>query len=117
MNKDKLVWPNINSEMQRHVVFDDQSKLVPDLPSQEIVLRSLKALRRFFLDKGLLATNITDANNELLDMDLKTSDFTDEGLTLIKLKVPSWSDSKSSKKNPPDMTMLEKALKEIRLEN
>ncbi|WP_154660688.1 hypothetical protein [Pseudomonas cremoricolorata] len=98
MDKDKLIWPTIDSEVNRYVMFDAQNNLVPDLLSQEVILRSLEALRRFFLDEGLLTKAITDNNDKLLKVAIRASDFTEEGLTLVKLKTSAWRGSKSSKK-------------------
>lgn len=114
MKKDPLIWSTIESEAQRYQTFNEHNELVPDLPSQEIVIRLLTALRLFFQEEGLLTKNILDQRKKLIDTEFRMSDFTQEGMELIKSKVSSWENSKSARKNPPDLTALKKHLKEIR---
>ncbi|GLO15522.1 hypothetical protein PPUJ20028_41070 [Pseudomonas putida] len=57
---------------------------------------------------------VFDKQNNLIDTELRMSDFTREGVKLIKSKVSSWENSKSARNNPPDFTALNKQLKIIR---
>ncbi|HDS0947934.1 TPA: hypothetical protein QDZ34_001096 [Stenotrophomonas maltophilia] len=114
MKRDPLIWGTISSEARNYKMFSEHNELVPDIASQEIVTRSLTALRAFFTEEGLLTKSIKDSNNQLIDMELRASDFTSEGLSLVRSKVSSWVDSKGAKKSPPDMTTLKNALEKIR---
>ena len=117
MTKDPLIWGTIKSEAQRYQTFNEHNELVPDLPSQEIAIRLLTTLRLFFLEEGLLTKTILDQENKFIDTELQMSDFTQEGIELIKSKVSSWVSSQSARKNPPDLRTLQKHLKEIRSRN
>jgi hypothetical protein len=115
MKKDPLIWSSIESELQRYMVFNECGKLIPDRLNQEVVGRLLKALRVFFHENGLLSKPMVNQEGELVDVELRLSDFTSEGIELVRMKVSSWLDSKGVKKNPPDMAILEKALNVIRV--
>lgn len=114
MKKDPLIWGTVKSEAQRYQTFNEHNELVPDLTSQRIVIRLLTALRLFFQENGLLTKKIFDQQNNLIDTELRMSDFTQEGLELIKSKVSSWESSRSARKDPPDLTTLDRQLKKIR---
>ena len=114
MSDDPLIWSTVESEAQRYQTFNEKNELIPDLASQKIVIRLLTALRFFFQEEGLLTKKIFDKKNNLIDTELRMSDFTQEGIELIKSKVPSWEASKSARKNPPDVTALNQQLKVIR---
>jgi hypothetical protein len=94
--------------------MDESGNIAPDLESQVIVRRRQIALRRFFSDHGLLTVKAFDDEGNLIDRQYRRNDFTDDGFELCRRKVPAWMNSKGSKKDPPDMKMLEKALAEIR---
>lgn len=114
MTKDPLIWETIKSEVQRYQTFNEHNELVPDLPSQEIAIRHLTTLRLFFLEEGLLTKTILDQENKFIDTELRMSDFTQEGIELIKSKLSSWENSQSARKSPPDLRALQKHLKKIR---
>ncbi|NML31951.1 hypothetical protein [Paraburkholderia antibiotica] len=94
--------------------MDASGNIVPDLESQSVVRRMLISRAKFFSDNGLLTVDAFDKSGKLIDRQYFKNDFTEEGLALCRRKVPAWMSSKGSKKDPPDMKLLEKALAEIR---
>ena len=114
MNHNYSVWGTVESIVAAYKIMDENGNIVPDVESQVIVRRMLTALIRFFADNELLKVKPFDADGKLIDLQYFRSEFTDEGIALIKRKESAWLDSKASKKNPPDMKILEKALAEIR---
>ncbi|NNA21178.1 hypothetical protein HBN70_10435 [Pseudomonas lundensis] len=114
MNHNYSVWGTVESIVAAYKIMDENGNIVPDVESQVIVRRMLTALIRFFADNELLKVKPFDADGKLIDRQYFRSEFTDEGIALIKRKESVWLDSKASKKNPPDMKILEKALAEIR---
>ena len=114
MNHNYSVWGTVESIVAAYKIMDGNGNIVPDVESQVIVRRMLTALIRFFADNELLKVKPFDADGKLIDRQYFRSEFTDEGIALIKRKESAWLDSKASKKNPPDMKILEKALAEIR---
>ena len=114
MSDNYFVWSTVAEFIQSYKVMDADGNIVPDVKSQEIVRRSLIALRRFYADNGLLKVDAFDSEGKLIDREYRANDFTDEGTELRKRKVPAWLKSKASKSDPPDMKLLEKALTEIR---
>ena len=114
MNHNHSVWGTVESIVAAYKIMDENGNIVPDVESQIIVKRMLTALIRFFADNELLKVKPFDADGKLIDRQYFRSEFTDEGIALIKRKESAWLDSKASKKNPPDMKILEKALAEIR---
>ena len=114
MTHDYLVWGTVDTMVSAYKMIDEKGDIVPDVESQIIVKRMLTALIRFFADNELLKVKPFDADGKLIDRQYFRSEFVDEGIALIKRKESAWLDSKASKKNPPDMKILEKALAEIR---
>ena len=114
MNHNYSVWGTVESIVAAYKIMDENGNIVPDVESQVIVRRMLTALIRFFADNELLKVKPFDADGKLIDRQYFRSEFSDEGIALIKRKESAWLDSKASKKNPPDMKILEKALAEIR---
>ena len=114
MNHNYSVWGTVESIVAAYKIMDENGNIVPDVESQVIVRRMLTALIRFFADNELLKVKPFDADGKLIDRQYFRSEFVDEGIALIKRKESAWLDSKASKKNPPDMKILEKALAEIR---
>jgi hypothetical protein len=114
MSDNYSVWPTVASFVAAYKVMDENGNLVPDIESQVIVRRRQTALRKLFADNGLLTVDAFDGSGDLIDRHYYKDDFTAEGIELCKRKVPAWMNSKGSKKDPPDMKMLEKALAEIR---
>ncbi|MFN1266332.1 hypothetical protein [Pseudomonas lundensis] len=114
MNHNYSVWGTVESIVAAYKIMDENGNIVPDVESQVIVRRMLTALIRFFADNELLKVKPFDADGKLIDRQYFRSEFADEGIALIKRKESAWLDSKASKKNPPDMKILEKALAEIR---
>ncbi|MWL90442.1 hypothetical protein [Cupriavidus sp. SW-Y-13] len=114
MNENYFVWGRIDNSVSRYMMIDDNGDKVPDLGYRIIVRRSLIALRKFFADNGLLKINIFDKDGNLIDMEYRRDDFTDEAIELLKRKVGAWLDSKGSEKDPPDMRILVKELAKIR---
>ena len=115
MNHNYSVWGTVESIVAAYKIMDENGNIVPDVESQVIVRRMLTALIRFFADNELLKVKPFDADGKLIDRQYFRSEFVDEGIALIKRKESAWLDSKASKKNPPDMKILEKALAEIRI--
>lgn len=109
-----LVWGTVENFASRYERMGDNGNFVPDVKSQEIVRRSLVALRRFFADNSLLTVKAFDVKGNLIDREYRKDDFTAEGIELIRRKEGAWLISKASAKDPPDMKLLEKALAEIR---
>jgi hypothetical protein len=116
MSENYSVWGTVDSIVAAYKTVDEGGNIVPDLESQLIVRRMLTARARFFSDNNLLTVDAFDKSGKLIDRQFYKNDFTDEGLELCRRKVPAWMNSKGSKKNPPDMKLLEKALAEIRAE-
>lgn len=114
MKDNYLVWGTIEPIVAAYKMMNEGGDIVPDLESQVIVRRMLIALTKFFAEHGLLTTKSFDDEGNLIDRDYRKHDFTDEGIELCKRKVRAWMNSKASKKDPPDMKILEKALAEIR---
>ncbi|NML34351.1 hypothetical protein [Paraburkholderia antibiotica] len=114
MMQNYLVWGTVENFASRYERMDDDGNFVPDVKSQEIVRRSLVALRRFFADNELVTVKMFDAKGDLIDREYRKDDFTAEGVELIRRKEGAWLKSEGSKKDPPDMKLLEKALAEIR---
>ena len=114
MTHDYLVWGTVDTMVSAYKMIDEKGDIVPDVESQVIVRRMLTALIKFFADNELLKVKPFDADGKLIDRQYFRSEFTDEGIALIKRKESVWLDSKASNKNPPDMKILEKALAEIR---
>ena len=52
-------------------------------------------------------------NPDWMLQDFYKDDLTEDGLELIKRKEGKWLSSKGSRKNPPNMMILEKELKRI----
>ena len=114
MHKKHLVWAEIESITARYQMTDSDGKTTPDTEKQIIARRSLHALRNFFLKNDLLANKKINTRDKNIERNFYFNDFTEEGIELLKRKVPSWLDSKSAQKNPPDMKSLERALTAIR---
>lgn len=114
MHRNHLVWAEIESITARYQMTDSDGKTTPDTEKQIIARRSLLALRNFFLKNNLLANKKTNTRDKNIERNFYFNDFTEEGIELLKQKVPSWLDSKSAQKNPPDMKSLERALTAIR---
>ncbi|WP_175816199.1 hypothetical protein [Burkholderia diffusa] len=114
MSDNYFVWGTVAEFIASYKMMDTDGNIVPDVESQEIVKRTLTALRKFYADNGLLKVTAFDSKGELIDREYYANDFTDEGAELRKRKVPAWLKSKASKSDPPDMKLLEKALAEIR---
>ncbi|MGT2473872.1 hypothetical protein [Paraburkholderia terrae] len=114
MSDNYFVWGPVVEFIKSYKMMDEKGDIVPDIESQEIVRRSLIALRRFYADNGLLTVKAFDDEGCLIDREYRLQDFTEDGTELRKRKVPAWMNSKGSKKDPPDMKLLEKALVEIR---
>jgi hypothetical protein len=110
MSDNYSVWPKVESFVAAYKVMDENGNIVPDLESQVIVRRKQIALRKFFSNNALLTVDGFDKSGELIDRQYYKNDFTEEGLELCRRKVPAWMNSKGSKKDPPDMKLLEKAL-------
>lgn len=108
------VWGAAESIVSAYKVMDESGNLVPDRDSQSIVRRMLISRAKFFAENGLLTVDAFDKSGQLIDRQYFKNDFTEEGLALCRRKVSAWMSSKGSKKDPPDMKMLEKALAEIR---
>lgn len=109
-----LIWGRVTDFFNRYMIFDNNGDIVPDLESRVIVRRALIALLRFFYENNLLKIDPFDANGNLIDREYRFSDFTSEGIELIKRKEGAWHDSKGSRKDPPDMKILAKELAKIR---
>jgi len=114
MEKNYLVWSDINSVVSRYQMDDQDGQSIPDVEKQIIARRTLTALRMFFYKNKLLNNDRQDSNGELLGRSYYRNNFTEDGMELLKRKVSSWLDSKGAQKNPPDMKVLEKALSDIR---
>ncbi|MBC3270220.1 hypothetical protein HU765_09805 [Pseudomonas sp. SWRI81] len=117
MDKNFLVWSDIDSVVARYQMIDKNDQNIPDIEKQIIARRTLTALRTFFYENELLSNFEKDANGKLIDRNYYRDDFTKDGMELLKRKVSSWLDSKGAQKNPPDMTILEKTLSKIRSNN
>ncbi|MEK7893133.1 hypothetical protein AAB992_39235 [Burkholderia contaminans] len=114
MSENYLVWGRVAEFAGRYSKMDENGDIVPDPETQGMVRRKLTALRRFFADNGLLTVEAFDDQGTLIDQECRKNDFTDEGIELLRRKEGAWLNSKGSRKDPPDMKLLEKALAEIR---
>ncbi|WP_409279592.1 hypothetical protein [Pseudomonas defluvii] len=114
MEKNYLVWGTVEALLSAYKVLSENGDIVPDNVAQEISRRRQVALRKFFHDNNLLGIKAFDDQGFLIDRCYYRNDFTVEGEELRKRKVDSWIKSKASSKNPPNMSILEKALAEIR---
>ena len=114
MSDNYLVWGTVAEFTGRYTVMNNNGEIVPDPQTQEMVRRSLVALRRFFADNGLLTVDAFYPKGTLIDREYRKNDLTGEGIELLRRKEGAWLRSKGSQKNPPDMKLLEKALAEIR---
>lgn len=114
MNENYLVWGHVAEFSDSYHKMDKDGNIVPDPDTQKRVRRKLTELRRFFADNGLLTVEAFDKQGNLIDREYRFNDFTEEGILLLKRKEGAWLDSKGSRKDPPDMKILEKALAEIR---
>ncbi|OBR50762.1 hypothetical protein A6456_02900 [Paraburkholderia tropica] len=95
-------------------MMNEKGEIVPDPETQQMVKRKLTALRQFFSDNKLLSVEMFEAKGNLIDIAYRRSDFTAEGIELLRRKEGAWLKSKASTKEPPDVKLLEKALAEIR---
>ena len=89
MSDNYFVWGTVAEFIQSYKVMDAGGNIVPDVESQEIVWRSLTALRKFYADNGLLRVAAFDEYGKLIDREYYAGDFTDEGTELRKRKVPA----------------------------
>ena len=83
-----------------------------DFDSEEIILRKLSALAKFFDDHGLSSRRLT-ASNGTVDRNfvLRSDDLTPEGLAVLRKGYEKWH---RQAKTPEDVRPLEKALHSIR---
>ena len=114
MTQNYLIWGTVESAVSLYEKMDHNGDFIPDVESQEIVRRSLIALRRFFADNGLFTVKAFDVKGSLIDREYRKNDLTEDGIELWRRKEGAWFKSKGSRKDPPDMRILEKALAEIR---
>ncbi|NHQ88548.1 hypothetical protein HA050_20835 [Iodobacter sp. HSC-16F04] len=106
MNENYLVLMSINEFVSAYKTTNAKGEIIDDVESQEMVRRSITALINFFAENNLLNDKkITETNREL-----RRDDFTPEGLELFIKKGGAWLKSKASKKDPPNIKLLEKAL-------
>ncbi|WP_409270003.1 hypothetical protein [Pseudomonas sp. KCJK9044] len=111
--KNHVVWSAPGKLISAYKLLDENGDLVADLESQVIIKRAEVAKYDFFFRKGLLLVNPFDQDGELIERDYRVSDFSETGYELCRKKVPAWLKGKGSKKNPPDVSLLERALVEI----
>lgn len=108
------VWGAVSELASAYKKMNSENELVDDIESQELVRKAIAAKYDFFYRNGLLLVNPFSEEGELIDRVYRRKDFSDEGFELCRKKVPAWMRSKASKKNPPDISALEKALKDMR---
>ncbi|UVL91487.1 hypothetical protein [Pseudomonas sichuanensis] len=108
-----VVWGAPGELVSAYKLLDENGDLVPDLESQTVAKRAQVAKYDFFFRKGLLLVNPFDQNGELIEREYRVNDFSEVGYELCRKKIPAWLRGKGSKKNPPDMSLLEKALVEM----
>ena len=81
--------------------------------AQEEARQQHTNLRKFFADKGLLAVEAFDSENNLIDREYRKNDFTAEGLELIHLTGAAWPNKLIGPSLKIDF--FENALKKIQL--
>lgn len=107
MDLDYTVW-DIDGVLEAY-------REIPDW--QVSVEAGYKALFLFMEKHGLLNCRVTNEAGELVKRSVKVSEITEEGRMLSRganSAVSRWMKSKGSQKSPPDMSILEKALAQIR---
>nr|WP_319527519.1 hypothetical protein [Pseudomonas laurentiana] len=110
MDENYLVWGEVETLVSAYKLVGGAGSISNDFESQEVVRRMLKALIKYFSDNNLLV----EVGQACVGRAYYRNDFTEEGIELLRRKEAAWLKSKASKKNPPDMRILEKALAEIR---
>nr|WP_319527523.1 hypothetical protein [Pseudomonas laurentiana] len=113
MSKNYFVWGAIASCIENDEVLNEVGEFVVYSEGVERRRRRLIALRKFYSDNDLLRVRAFD-DSGVIDREYYFNDFTEEGVELLRRKESAWLKSKGSSKNPPDMSILEKALAEIR---
>lgn len=83
-----------------------------DFDSEDVILRKLSALAKFFDDHGLSTRRLT-ASDGTVDRNfvLRSTDLTPEGLEVVRKGWEKWH---RQAKTPEDVRPLEKALRSIR---
>jgi len=112
MKENYLVIGNAKDRIKVYKLQLENGDIVPDEESQEITKRKLYAMLKFFEENSLLKKRVLSDPDWMLQ-DFYKDDLTEDGLELIKRKEGKWLSSKGSRKNPPNMMILEKELKRI----
>ncbi len=107
-----VVWGAASELISAYKKLNESGEFVADIESQEVVRRAILAKYEFFYRNGLLLVNPFTSEGELIDRDYRVGDFSKIGYELCQKKVPAWLKGKGSKKMPPDMSSLVKALAE-----
>lgn len=83
-----------------------------DFDSEEVILRKLSALARFFDENGLTTRRLTAADGTVdRSFVLESSDLTSEGLAVLRKGWEKWH---RQAKTPEDVRPWEKALRSVR---
>ena len=83
-----------------------------EVDSEEVILKKLSALARFFDEIGLAARRLTAADGTVdRNFVLKSTDLTTEGLAVLRKGYETWH---RQAKTPEDVRPWEKALRSIR---
>ena len=85
-----------------------------DFDSEDVILRKLSALARFFDENGLAARRLTAADGTVdRNFVLKSTDLTPEGLAVLRKGYEKWHRQGNT---PEDVRPWEKALRSVRAE-
>lgn len=80
--------------------------------SEEVILRKLSALAKFFDENGLTVRRLTAADGTVdRNFVFKSTDLTPEGLAVLRKGYVKWH---RQAKTPEDVTPWEKALRSVR---
>lgn len=110
---DPLFWGTIESGARHMLLLP--TGMVPDEEARNIYRKVNKDLIMFFWSNNLLK-KIPFCDGEFIDQEYRKSDFTEEGIEMLKRRAERWLDTKGAEKDPPNYKILEKLLAEIRAE-
>ena len=83
-----------------------------EVDSEEVILRKLSALARFFDENGLSTRRLAGADGSVdRNFVLKSTDLTTEGLAVLRKGYETWH---RQAKTPEDVRPWEKALRSVR---